>query len=214
MCNLNEFWITNYHCVDIKIVPCFPVTNTRPTRRHLAMDQKLRRDCGAAFGHISPILVLLLCFGIFSGYTVLAKIALTGGTNPLVLAFLRELIALLVLLPSMVYSERRKPLELRRYFPSIEDSGNFMVLGAVMVYGVQLISALVGLPGSGASKHLQDPLSPHPRDHQALSRVSTLNYALLAPLVPILTTTLALLTGFELFRRDAWPSWLKVGRPL
>lgn len=46
---------------------------------------------------------------------------------------------------------------------------------------------------------------------QALSRVSTLNYALLAPLVPVLTTTLALLTGFEMFRRDTWPSWLKVG---
>lgn len=105
--------------------------------------EKLRTHCSPVLGHVGPILVLLLCFGIFSGYTVLAKIALLGGTNPLVLAFLRELIALTVLLPAMVYSERRKPVELRRYVPSIEDSGNFMVLGAVMVYGVQLISALV-----------------------------------------------------------------------
>jgi drug/metabolite transporter (DMT)-like permease len=133
-----------------------------------------------------PIFVLLLCFFIFSGYTVLAKIALSGGTNPLVLAFLREIIAASVLMSGMLYLERRKPLELRRYVPAIEDSGNFMVLGAVMVYGVQLISAL------------------------ALSRVTALNYSLFAPLVPILTTALALLVRMERFQKSSWASWLKI----
>ena len=96
-----------------------------------------------ALGHLTPIAVLLLCFAIFSGYTVLAKIALLGGTNPLVLAFLRELLATSVLMPAMVYTERKKVIEQRCFIPSFEDSGNFMVLGAVMVYGVQLVSALV-----------------------------------------------------------------------
>jgi drug/metabolite transporter (DMT)-like permease len=135
---------------------------------------------------IVPVLVLLFCFAIFSGYTVLAKIALVGGTNPLVLALLREIIAASVLMSGMVFVERRRPKELRRYVPSIEDSGNFMVLGAVMVYGVQLISAL------------------------ALSRVTALNYALFAPLVPILTTSLALLVRMERFNKGSWASWLKI----
>lgn len=105
--------------------------------------ETIRSKCQVFIGHVGPVLVLLLCFAIFSTYTVLAKIALLGGTNPLVMAFLRELIAISVLFPAMLYSERRKSPEKRRYFPAYEDSGNFMVLGAVMVYGVQLISALV-----------------------------------------------------------------------
>ena len=99
--------------------------------------------CSEVVSTVLPILVLLLCFAIFSGYTVLTKIALLSGSNPLVLAFLRELVATSVLLPAMVFIERKKPIDQKQYFPSIEDSGNFMVLGAVMVYGVQLISALV-----------------------------------------------------------------------
>jgi drug/metabolite transporter (DMT)-like permease len=136
---------------------------------------------------VVPVCVLLLCFAIFSGYTVIAKIALSGGTNPLVLAFLREIIAASVLMSGLMFTERRKSRELRSLVPAIEDSGSFMILGAVMVYGVQLISAL------------------------ALSRVTALNYALFAPLVPILTTSLALLVRMEYFDKSKWASWLKIG---
>ena len=128
------------------------------------MQNKAPSGVAAALGHIAPIAVLLLCFAIFSGYTVLAKIALLGGTNPLVLAFLRELIATAVLMPARVYTERKKAIEKRRFAPAFEDSGHFMVLGAVMVYGVQLVSALVRLPTASSPASVESPSSTlHPR---------------------------------------------------
>lgn len=138
------------------------------------------------FGRLVPVGVLLLAFAIFSGYTVLTKAAIQGGTDPTVLCFLREIVATSALLPAAWFTTQRNTAPRRRFWPKREDLGDFVVLGAVMVYGVQMLSAL------------------------AISRLSPINYSLWAPLVPLVTLALALLTGYEPFDRTTRMSWAKV----
>jgi drug/metabolite transporter (DMT)-like permease len=131
----------------------------------------------------APPLVLLFCFAVFSGYTVLTKTAIKSGASPTVLCFLRECVATCALLPAAYLTQRRTG---GRFWPAREHAGDFVILGSVMVYGVQMLSAL------------------------AISRLSPINYALWAPLVPVATLFIALLTGYEYFHRGASSSWLKV----
>ena len=141
--------------------------------------------------YILPVATLVLCFTIFSGYTVIVKAALNDGTSPLVLAFLREVLALAVLMPYSYWRVQRVVAsagggERRRFWLAQEDWGWAALLGLSMVWGVQLLSAL------------------------ALKAVTALNYALLAPSVPPMCLAVALLTGYEYFDRRSRDSWLKV----
>ena len=135
---------------------------------------------------VAPYAGLLLAFTIFSAYTVIMKRALNDGGNPVVLAFLREVVATAVLLPSAWWSQRRKPVASRRFLPEEADLFRFFVLGACMVYAVQLLSAL------------------------SLEHITASNYALLAPSVPVITLALALVLGHEHFNRRSALSWAKV----
>ena len=139
--------------------------------------------------------ILCCCFVAFSLYTILTKIALTGGTSPIILAFFREIIAASILLPfGWIMNKREQmaalaltpPGTTKPFLPYYEDLGMFIILGAVMVYGVQVLSAL------------------------ALRHVTPLNYSLLAPSVPPLNLFFSLIFGFENFSRSSKTSWLKV----
>ena len=148
----------------------------------VAYDGKLTAP-STALGYALPVATLILCFTIFSAYTVIVKAALNDGTSPLVLAFLREIIALLVLMP---YAYIRARQTGARFWIAAEDWGWLVLLGFLMVWCVQLLSAL------------------------ALKAVSALNYALLAPSVPPLCLAASLLTGYEYFDRRSPDSWLKI----
>lgn len=131
----------------------------------------------------APLAGLVLAFSLFSLYTVLVKRAINDGTNPLVLAFLREIIATSVLLPSAYWGELRRPPQDRRFLIDRKDVGEFVLLGFAMIWGTQLLSAL------------------------SLDHLSANSYALLAPSVPVFTLVVGFVTGVERldFReRSAW----------
>lgn len=133
-----------------------------------------------------PVAGLCLCFVIFSLYTVLMKKAISEGSSPVFLALLREVIAVSVLLPVAYVSERRKPSSERRFWPSLASMSEFVALGAVMIYGVQLLSAM------------------------ALEHISATTYAVFAPTVPVVTLAIALVTKYEPFNRHDRLSWMKI----
>lgn len=155
-----------------------------------------------ARGLAGPSLLLVLAFSIFALYTVLTKQAISDGSNPLILAFLREIIATSVLMPASYLLHRRRvaaaqrgsatPAQLAelRFRPDREDMLSFIVLGLLMIYGVQLLSAM------------------------ALVHITAANYALLAPSVPAITLSIALVTGYEHFRCRSRLSWMKVAAVL
>jgi drug/metabolite transporter (DMT)-like permease len=133
------------------------------------------------------ILALLLAFTLFSLYTVLMKKAISDGTSPLLLAFLREIIATSVLLPWAYLREKRRPAQERRFWPAPEDKGAFIALGFAMIYGVQLLSAL------------------------SLEHLSANTYALLAPTVPVFCLVFAIALREEPLNLRTSASWMKVG---
>jgi drug/metabolite transporter (DMT)-like permease len=134
-----------------------------------------------------PACILVVVNLVFAFYTVLTKLALSdAANNPIVIAFLREVIASSVLFPTSYALHRRDPRG-KRFLPAGEDLGYFLLLGLLMVWGVQLLSAL------------------------ALVHITASNYALLAPSVPVITLIIALATGYEHFNRGSARSWLKVG---
>ena len=59
----------------------------------------LNRPFADALSYAVPVVTLMFCFTVFSMYTVIVKLALNDGTSPLVLAFLREVLALAVSAP-------------------------------------------------------------------------------------------------------------------
>lgn len=103
------------------------------------------------------------------------------------LAFLRELLATSVLLPSAYYSAKRKGSTNRQFLPHAEDISQFILLGFLMIWGVQLLSAI------------------------SLQHITAGNYSLLAPTVPVFTLAIALATGYEHFNRKSTISWMKIG---
>lgn len=140
---------------------------------------------------VLPWAALCVTFTIFSLYTVLMKKAIADGSNPIVLAFLRELIATSVLLPIAYVSQRRKPdVATRRFLPRPEHLGHFILLGALMIWGVQLLSAL------------------------ALQHLTANTYAIFAPSVPVFCLVVAVVFGYERFNRRERASWLKLAAVL
>ena len=133
-----------------------------------------------------PFLGLLLAFTLFSLYTVLMKQALNEGTSPLVLAFLREVLATALLLP-LAYANERRLGSPERFWPAESDRPAFVLLGLAMIWCVQLLSAL------------------------SLEHLSANTYALLAPTVPVICCAAAIASGYEAFDRASRSSWAKVG---
>lgn len=133
-----------------------------------------------------PAAVMAVVMTFFSLYTVLMKKAMHDGSNPLVLALLRETIAVAALLPFAYALERRKPAAEFNFWPKPEDAGSFFLLGALMIWCVQLLSAL------------------------SLNHISANSYALLAPSVPVFCLIVALICGYERFDRGSRASWLKL----
>jgi drug/metabolite transporter (DMT)-like permease len=121
---------------------------------------------------------------IFSGYTVLMKGAISHGSNPLVLGLLRECLALCVLLPYAYVRERRRGAE-GRFWVAKDDIGAFMVLGLLMIWCVQLLSAL------------------------SLNFITASQYALFSPSVPVFCLLVSWLSNNENFHRRLVSSWLK-----
>lgn len=146
-----------------------------------------RPQLRALIGFALPFLGLLLAFTLFSLYTVLMKSALNEGTSPLVLALLRELLAVGVLMPCAYLNEWRHTGTTLGFWPEESDFKSFVFLGLAMIWGVQLLSAL------------------------SLEHLSANTYALLAPSVPVLTAAISIFTGYEYFNRKSVTSWMKIG---
>jgi drug/metabolite transporter (DMT)-like permease len=146
-----------------------------------------RPQLRALVGFALPFLGLLLAFTLFSLYTVLMKSALNEGTSPLVLALLRELLAVGVLMPCAYLNELRHTGTTLGFWPEESDFKSFLFLGLAMIWGVQLLSAL------------------------SLEHLSANTYALLAPSVPVLTAAISIATGYEYFNRKSVTSWMKIG---
>jgi drug/metabolite transporter (DMT)-like permease len=146
-----------------------------------------RPQLRSIIGFALPFLGLLLAFTLFSLYTVLMKSALNEGTSPLVLALLRELLAVGVLMPCAYMNELRHTGTTLGFWPEESDFKSFLFLGLAMIWGVQLLSAL------------------------SLEHLSANTYALLAPSVPVLTAAISIATGYEYFNRKSKTSWLKIG---
>jgi len=121
---------------------------------------------------------------IFSGYTVVMKGAISHGSNPLVLGLLRECLALCVLLPYAYARERGRGAD-AKFWIAKEDVGAFMVLGLLMIWCVQLLSAM------------------------ALNFITASQYALFSPSVPVFCLLVAWLSNQEVFHRRLASSWLK-----
>ena len=121
---------------------------------------------------------------IFSGYTVLMKGAISHGSNPLVLGLLRECLALCVLLPYAYLRELGRG-DGGKFWVAKDDVGSFMILGLLMIWCVQLLSAL------------------------SLNFISASQYALFSPSVPVFCLLVSWLGGTEVFHRRLASSWLK-----
>lgn len=129
-------------------------------------------------------LVMSAVMTIFSGYTVLMKGAISHGSNPLVLGLLRECLALLVLMPYAYARERARGAQ-GQFWVAQTDIGAFMVLGLLMIWCVQLLSAL------------------------ALNFITASQYALFSPSVPVFCLLVSWLGGTEVLHRRLNSSWLK-----
>lgn len=124
---------------------------------------------------------------IFGGYSVVTAIALKHGTlNPIVYAFLRDIFASCILLTAAYIKESKRPIAERRFWIDKEDLGYFILIGLLMVWGAQGMSAL------------------------AIANLTPSYFSLLSPLMPVVTLSLAFATRLEKFRSNHWSSWGKV----
>ena len=124
---------------------------------------------------------------IFGGYSVVTAVALKHGSiNPIVYAFIRDIVASIILLTAAYIKESKLPLNEQRFWVKREDLGLFITIGLLMVWGAQGMSAL------------------------AIANLTPSYFSLLSPLMPVVTLSLAFLTGLEKFRSYHWSSWGKV----
>jgi drug/metabolite transporter (DMT)-like permease len=124
------------------------------------------------------IILLILVQMIFSGYAVLGSAAFKSGTSPIVFAFLRDLIALCLFIPSFIVEEIRSSKASNRraqFLPRHEDLPHFFLLGVQGVWGSQLMSALT------------------------INNLSAPIYGLLKPAVPIVTYIASVVVGVTPF---------------
>ena len=127
-------------------------------------------------GMLGPAGAMVVVMLVFSGYTVLMRGAISHGSNPLVLGLLREVLALCLLLPYAYLRERGRPAP--NFWPRPADLGNFFILGLLMIWCVQLLSAL------------------------ALQFITAGQYSLFAPSVPVFCLLSAWSMGQETIDRS------------
>lgn len=116
------------------------------------------------------IAVLIFVQIAFGGYAVVAKYAVSNGTNPVVFALLRDVFGGAVLL---VAAKLQCMRDGTRFLPRTGDLFGFMILGLTGVWGSQLLSVL------------------------AIDRLSPINFALMQPGLPIFSVFWCLALGVE-----------------
>jgi drug/metabolite transporter (DMT)-like permease len=140
-----------------------------------------------------PLLLLVVVQAIFSGYVTLTSAALSSSSSssaspsPLVFALLRDTLASVLFLGALAGKELRKPPGPQRlWLPRREHFGYLIALGALAVFGTQLLGVL-------AIRNLSAPV-----------------YGFLTPTVPVVTLLASYLFGLDAFRVRNRGSWLKV----
>jgi len=101
-------------------------------------------------------------------------------------AFLRDVLATALFVPTCYLAEKRRPEEQRQFWPRREHWGHMIALGVMGVWGAQLLGAL------------------------AISKLSATTYGLLSPTVPVITLLVSLAVGIDSFMVRSAASWLKV----
>ena len=132
-----------------------------------------------------PIFLLILVNACFSGYQVLSALAFKSGASPLVFAFVRDVIASSLFIPTLYIVESRLPAEQQQLWPHREHAFYFFLLG-VLVFGTSVYSAL------------------------AIKSLSAAVYGLLTPTAPVFTILISWIVGVEVFNPRAFSSWAKV----
>ena len=102
---------------------------------------------------------------------------------PVVFAFLRDVIASVVLLSAAYWVETGRG---GRFMPAAADAGAFIFFGVLGVWGAQGLSAM------------------------AIAELTPAFFSMLSPLYPVIGLTLAMLVGMEPFTRTSMLSWGKV----
>lgn len=126
-----------------------------------------------------------LIFAIYSYLT--SRVLHSGGASPLAFAWLRDVLASILLMSATTIIELRKPVGERRLYPAQSDLMRVALCGLLGVWGSQGMSAL------------------------ALANLDPFFFSILQPLMPIVTLTLGTLLGIEpplLFSNAL--SWCKV----
>lgn len=138
----------------------------------------------AADAVVCALLLVLVNF-IFGGYAVITSAALKHSTlSPTVYALLRDVGGSCLLLVMAHVYERRQAVP--RFWPSRDDQGSFVLVGLLMVWGAQGCSA------------------------QAVANLTPSFFSLLQPIMPVITTSLSLATGYESFHPGQAASWGKM----
>ena len=179
-----------------------------PPPPHAASPSKLR---GHAFGPVPPRvaldgvsapsppprsllvtqLIAVACLVVvnvtFGGYSVFTSAVLKHATlDAIVFAFLRDVLGTAVLMGLAFAAERRRPPAEYRFWPDREDTGQFVLVGLLGVWGSQGLSAL------------------------AIANLTATFFSLMEPAMPVVTLSLSLLLGYEPFyARSGW-SWGKL----
>lgn len=143
-------------------------------------------------GRASRTAAIVLCgiaitsvAAIFGGYSVLSSAVFHGSTvNGVVYAFLRDVTGSILLLGSAYIVERRKGAA-GRWMIDASDSGHFILLGLLGVYGSQGMSAL------------------------AVQQTTPTFFASMANLQPAVALTLAAALGYERFVVREVTAWAK-----
>lgn len=131
-------------------------------------------------------LLITTCAAIFGGYAVLSSVVFHGSTlNGIVYAFLRDVTGSIILLGAAFIVERRKG-SAGRWLIDAADSGHFVLLGLLGVYGSQGMSAL------------------------AVQQTTPTFFASLANLQPAVALVLAVCLGYERFVVRELTAWAKL----
>lgn len=106
--------------------------------------------------------------------------------SPVVYAFMRDVIASVVLLTAAYVVERARPDGSGRFVPAKADAFEFIVVGILGVWGAQGLSAM------------------------AVAQTTPAFFSFFSPLYPVITLALSLALGMEPFHRSSVLSWVKV----
>eukprot|EP00475_Leptophrys_vorax_P030186 TRINITY_DN4504_c0_g1_i4.p1 TRINITY_DN4504_c0_g1~~TRINITY_DN4504_c0_g1_i4.p1 ORF type:complete len:415 (+),score=95.93 TRINITY_DN4504_c0_g1_i4:819-2063(+) len=131
------------------------------------------RADGSNGSNLGVYAVLLAVQFMFSGYHIVSEVALSSNTvSPYMLCFTRELIAVPLLFLFAILTIRFFPSK-PRIIPEGQDVLRFIGLGATGIFGNQIFFLL------------------------GLQLTSPTNAAIMQPLIPVMTSIISLLLGYE-----------------